>query len=179
MTPTIRAMTPADRERFREHFARHRAESAGQEKPFMPYSREGSDAPRGIDFEALERPLERAGWQRAFCAVAGDRIVGEVNLKGDGLYSGLHRCELGIGIEAPYRGQGLGRRLMETALEFARAAPSLEWVDLKVFGHNAPARALYRSLGFREIGTIEDRFRVDGVRVADVIMTLSVAGDET
>ena len=110
-----------------------------------------------------------------FVAVSdGNDIVGHVDLKGDHLKTGLHRCELGIGIERPYRGRGLGRRLMETAIEFARAADTLSWMDLRVFSHNVAGRALYRSLGFSEVGTLVDRFRIDGQRIDDVVMTLKV-----
>jgi len=97
-----------------------------------------------------------------------------VDLKGDGLKTGRHRCELGIGIEREHRGKGLGRRLMETAVEFARDAGTLTWVDLRVFAHNATARALYLDMGFSEVGTLVEGFRIEGQTVDDVIMTLKV-----
>ena len=97
-----------------------------------------------------------------------------MDLKGDALAAGLHRSELGIGIERSYRGRGLGRQLMQVAIDFALGAATLDWLDLKVFAHNTPARALYRSLGFEEIGTVIDRFRIGGVSVDDVLMTLAV-----
>ena len=122
----------------------------------------------------IDRRGER-GWQRCWVAIAADgNIVGDVELKGSSLTSELHRCELGIGIERPSRGGGLGRRLMETAIEFARGVETLAWVDLRVFAHNAPGRALYRSVGFVEVGTLADRFRIDGQSIGDVMMTLSV-----
>ena len=115
------------------------------------------------------------GWQRWFVAVtARGSIVGHVDLKGSRLKTGMHRCLLGIGIERGYRRRGLGRRLMTAAIEFARSAESLSWVDLAVFANNAPARALYKTLGFVEIGTLEDRFRIEGLAIDDVMMSLKV-----
>ena len=111
----------------------------------------------------------------AIDATGGRRVVAHVNLKGDGLATGLHRCELGIGIEEAYRSAGLGRRLMGTAIDFARHAPSLNWLDLRVFSHNTPARVLYISLGFKEVGTWFDRFRISGQSIDDILMTLNVA----
>lgn len=163
---------------YDEHFARHRAESGRGEWHFMPFAPDDPNGPMGLDPRRLGLPLDAPGWQRWFLALAGDgsRAVGHVNLKGDALAAGLHRCELGIGIERPHRGLGLGRRLMGVAIDFARDADTIDWVDLRVFGHNAPARALYRSLGFREIGTLTDRFRIGDAVVDDVLMTLDVSG---
>ncbi len=142
----------------------------------MPFAPDDPDGPKGVDPQAVDRPLSEPGWQRWFVAVGDDeRVVGQVDLRGDGLRAGLHRCELGIGVERPYRGQGLGRRLMETAIDFARGAESLDWVDLRVFAHNTAGRALYLDLGFVELGTAADRFRVGGQTIDDVIMTLEVA----
>lgn len=170
---TIGPMNPLDLAPFHAHFRRHLAESGRGDGHFMPFAPDDEDGPTGLTAEGLARSLRERSWQRWFLATTdrGD-VVGHVDLKGDGLRVGLHRCELGIGIERPYRRQGLGRRLMETAIEFARNAETLSWVDLRVFAHNAAGRALYRSLGFVEIGTIVDRFRIEGQKIDDVLMTL-------
>ena len=133
--------------------------------------------PKGLTADALARPLSETGWQRCFVALSADesKIVADVNLKGDALRTGLHRCEIGIGIERAYRRQGLGRRLMATAIEFAAATKVLEWIDLKVFAHNTPARNLYQALGFVEVGTVRDRFRIGGQSIDDVLMTVDLA----
>jgi ribosomal protein S18 acetylase RimI-like enzyme len=54
-----------------------------------------------------------------------------------------------IEIDEPQRGRGLGRAAMN-AFEQAAAADGLDVLELNVFGGNAPARCLYRSLGFVE-----------------------------
>lgn len=53
-----------------------------------------------------------------------------------------------VGIDAAYRGRGLGRRLMLAGLSRLRAMPGLRQVNLTVDGGNTPARRLYESLGF-------------------------------
>ncbi|HTR00530.1 MAG TPA: GNAT family protein, partial [Candidatus Acidoferrum sp.] len=93
----------------------------------------------------------------------------------DALHAGLHRCQLGIGIEGPWRRQGLGERLMQTAIAFAREQPSLQWISLSTFAGNTAARALYQRLGFVEEGVLRDRFRLGGQVIDDVQMILSVA----
>jgi len=175
----IIALAPSRARLCQEHLVRHRAESGGPEGHFMPFDPDDPQGPRGLDVDALGWPLDRPGWHRWFVAeIAADtvpRLVGHVNLKGDGLRTALHRCELGIGIERGWRAAGLGQQLMATALAFAEAAPSLAWVDLRVFAHNTRARRLYAGLGFEEIGVVRDRLRIRGETIDDVLMTRSVA----
>ena len=144
----------------------------------MPFAPDDQGGPEGLDVVALNRPLNEPGWQRWF-VVANEKgeIVGHVDLKGDGLKTGQHRCELGIGIEVEYRGKGLGRRLMETAIEYARGVDALTWIDLRVFAHNTVGKALYLSMGFSEVGILVDRFRIEGQMIDDLIMTLKLRND--
>lgn len=175
-TIDVKLLTRGDLPAFSEHFARHQAESGRDGEHFMPLSPDDPSEPIGLDPARFEAALDVPGWQRWFVAFdpAASRIIGHADLSGDRLRVGLHRCEIGIGIEEPWRGQGLGRRLMEHAIEFARQAEGIAWVDLRVFAHNDRARALYRSLAFTEIGTVTDRFRIQGRVIDDVLMTLYV-----
>tara|TARA_B100000676_G_C17505944_1_gene545497 strand:+ start:133 stop:456 length:324 start_codon:yes stop_codon:yes gene_type:complete len=51
-----------------------------------------------------------------------DRIVGEVNLRTKVLKMNPHRASLGIELEKAYRGQGIGRLLMDKIIEWGRCA---------------------------------------------------------
>ena len=172
----IRPMTVADLQAHEGHFKRHQAENGrGDTGYFMPFEPDDEDAtPSSFEPETLTRAVTEAGWRRHWLLLDGDRVVGDVNIKGPKLVTGLHRCVLGIGMEAPYRGQGHGRALMQAAIDYARSTPSLTWLDLRVFGHNESARALYRDMGFEETGLVRDCFRLGGDAVDDVMMTLSV-----
>ena len=55
-----------------------------------------------------------------------------------------------IHVESDRRGQGYGRAAM-LELERATAELGLDRIELNVFGGNAPARGLYRSLGWAEM----------------------------
>ena len=55
---------------------------------------------------------------------------------------------LDVYVVAPYRGRGLGQRLMETAEEWA-CQHGLRRVALSVAAHNAPAQSLYEALGYK------------------------------
>ena len=179
---SIRPLTAVDVPLFDEHFARHRGESGRGDYHFMPFAPNDEDGPKGLDARLFELPLTTPGWQRWWVAWSPDplssdrgQIVGHVDLKGDHLKAGLHRCELGVGIERDHRGRGLGAELMEVAIEFTRTAENIDWLDLRVFGHNANARALYMKLGFMEIGRVTDCFRIEGESLDDVMMTLDVS----
>lgn len=63
-----------------------------------------------------------------------------------------HIGELAIIVSSKCRGLGLGRALMETAVDWARAV-GLTKLSLAVFTTNERAIGLYRSLGFEEEGT--------------------------
>jgi ribosomal protein S18 acetylase RimI-like enzyme len=64
-----------------------------------------------------------------------------------------HRGDLSIAIRAAHRGDGLGRALMEVAVDWARAV-GLAKLTLGVFPSNAAALALYRGMGFVEEGVL-------------------------
>jgi RimJ/RimL family protein N-acetyltransferase len=159
-----------------KHLGRHRKESGRNGIHFMPFAPDDPDGPGGISMEKAMLPDDRPGWQRWFCArdSTSGRIIGHVDLRHDGLKASKHRCELGIGIEEAYRGKGIGKRLMNTAIEYARSREFLAWIDLRVFGNNIGARSLYKQLGFTEVGVIRDRFRICGESVDDMMMVLDV-----
>jgi RimJ/RimL family protein N-acetyltransferase len=159
------------------HVARHSGESGrGGDLIFRPRS---SDAP--IDEVAtIERhrvgwalPLDEPYWLRTWGVVVGGAVRGHLDLHGGRLPSECHRAMLGMGIERGWRGKGHGRALLGAAIAWARNA-ELAWLDLGVFAHNERARALYRAVGFVEVGVTRDRFRVDGAVIDDVAMVLAL-----
>lgn len=63
-----------------------------------------------------------------------------------------------IGVDPAYQGQGIGRRLLGELLEFADGGV----VYLEVRTDNEAALALYRSVGFEQIGLRKRYYRVSG-----------------
>ena len=122
---------------------------------------------------AWERRLDEPLWQRTWGVIVDRAIVGHLDLHGGRMPAELHRATLGMGIERRARRRGFGRALLDTAIAWARAQ-GLAWLDLGVFAHNEVARALYRSVGFVEIGYAKDQFRVEGAIIDDVTMTLAL-----
>ncbi len=60
-----------------------------------------------------------------------------------------------MGLLESHRGQGLGTRLLQSALEHAKKI-GLEKVELSVYSENLAAIALYKKIGFQQIGFINN-----------------------
>jgi len=63
-----------------------------------------------------------------------------------------------IGVHPAYQGRGIGRRMLDELLNIAAGAV----VHLEVRTDNAAAIALYRSVGFTEVGLRRRYYRVSG-----------------
>ena len=86
----------------------------------------------------------------------------------------IHRsAALGVLIgETADRGQGLGAEAMAMTVEYCWRQLNLSRLWLTVFTGNAPARALYRRLGFAEEGCARSAIFIDGCWVDVVQMAL-------
>lgn len=110
---------------------------------------------------ATELPVDTARYMRVFTEtveseaahsfVAADegRVIG--NLGMHPVMPGV--LGLGMSIDAGYRGRGVGTRLMQAAIEWARQQDSVHKIELEVWPHNVAAQALYAKCGF----TVEGR----------------------
>ena len=140
---------------------------------------------RAFDFVARERrylafleapPLEetrafvldmiKSGYPQWVVLSAGE-VVGwcDVTPKNRPIYA---RCGvLGVALLPPFRGQGIGKRLILRTLEAARTF-GLRRVELTVREHNAGAFELYKQIGFEVEGVQRRAVEVDGV-IEDMI----------
>lgn len=133
-TLVVRPITSADADGYLDVFATVAAEGRwiGTEAPISP---ERQDRIKS----AASSPTDRL-----FVNVAVDdgRVVGFAGLELD---DGLGH--LFMAIVDGYRGQGLGRRLLDGAIGWARDRGAYK-VDLEVWPHNAAALRLYERAGF-------------------------------
>ena len=102
-------------------------------------------------------------------ALHGADIVGQLTLR---VLAG--RGYLGMVVAAAQRGRGVGRKLIEATVAYAREH-ALQAIDLDVFEHNAAALELYRSCGFVPNGAPEECLRQTGERFKAIPMTLHLA----
>jgi len=100
-----------------------------------------------------------------------DRVAGWCEVRRDLLPGRAHTGLLGMGLRAPYRGKGLGRRLIDGALQAARER-GFERIELWVRSPNERAMRLYARAGFQEEGRKRDAVRLDDVSEDEVLMAL-------
>jgi len=96
-----------------------------------------------------------------------NRVVGHLEVQ-LGRGHEAHIGELAMAVAREYRDERLGRALLETAVEWARAV-GLRKLSLGVFPGNARAIALYRSVGFLDEGLRRAQVRVEG-RERDLLL---------
>ncbi|MBN2089916.1 GNAT family N-acetyltransferase [candidate division KSB1 bacterium] len=72
-----------------------------------------------------------------------------------------HGGRLGMGIIKEYRGQGIGKMLMEKAITEARHRGLIK-IELEVFASNIPAVNLYKKYGFKFEGLKRKSRYLDG-----------------
>jgi len=133
-----------------------------------------ADAERCAQLEAKlfpgDDPWPVAAFARELAATHNHYVAARINAdSGDTLvgYGGIAR--LGrkppfeyevhtIGVDPAYQGRGIGRRLLNELLRFADGGA----VYLEVRTDNEPAIALYRSVGFVNVGLRRRYYRVSG-----------------
>ncbi|WP_174872961.1 GNAT family N-acetyltransferase [Vogesella oryzae] len=112
------------------------------------------------DWFAAHDPQRRPLW----VAEQDGRIAGWISLSdfyGRPAYNGT--AEVSIYLDEACRGRGLGRRLLQEAIERAPAY-GVDTLLGFIFGHNAPSMALFRHFGFAEWANLPQVAVLDGVR---------------
>jgi ribosomal protein S18 acetylase RimI-like enzyme len=94
-----------------------------------------------------------------FVAEQDGVVAGMVDLRAVPLRRCAHVCELGIGVRAGFRDRGIGRSLVEHAVQ-AASAHGFRKIRLMVIASNTRAIAVYRRASFVETGRFVDEVRL-------------------
>ncbi|HXF97202.1 MAG TPA: GNAT family N-acetyltransferase [Gaiellaceae bacterium] len=108
-----------------------------------------------------------------FVAEVDGVVVGRLSLARDPHPASRHVADLGLMVDAAHRRRGIGRLLLETAVDWARAS-GIRKLELHVFPWNVPALRLYESFGFRREGYRRRHYERDGEDVDAVLMAFFV-----
>jgi RimJ/RimL family protein N-acetyltransferase len=125
-------------------------------------------------------PLERySAWWHSMMTVKapqivafdGDALIGwcDIALRDNPVQS--HVGGLGMGIIPDYRNRGIGKRLLERALDAAKEK-RLERIELSVLHDNEPAIALYKRMGFVTEGRREREWKVGNKYRDSILMAI-------
>ncbi len=92
-------------------------------------------------------------------AVVGNTVAGTAGIEAVGTKSKVrHRAEFGISVDREFWGLGIGRALMASCIECAKAA-GYHQLELNVVAENVRALAMYKKAGFVEYGRNPKGFR--------------------
>lgn len=90
------------------------------------------------------------------------KIIGSCILSGTNLKREKHKMDLNISIQKEYWGIGIGKKLIETSIDWAKEN-NIEKIGLKVDTSNSKAVGLYEKLGFEVEGRLlKDKYMSDG-----------------
>lgn len=106
-------------------------------------------------------------------AFDGEELIGTVAFTREAGVKMRHKGVITAMYVAPERrGRGVGRALLLSAIERARAQPGMEQIHLAVVTRNVAARALYMALGFAVYGTEPNALKLGGEYLDEDLMVL-------
>jgi GNAT superfamily N-acetyltransferase len=120
--------------------------------------REG--APENVTFGAFDEKGQLVG-------LAGFRREEEAKKRHKGVIWGMY-------VPNELRGQGIGKALLEAAIEYAKSLPDLERINLAVVLTNKEARLLFVAHGFQSYGTERKALKLHDRYFDQELMTLPI-----
>ena len=106
-------------------------------------------------------------------------LVGRLSIARDPHPASAHVADLGMMVAESHRRRGVGRALLDAAVDWAQGA-RVRKLELHVFPWNAAALGLYESFGFEHVGIRRCHYVRDGEELDAILMEYRVgagAGD--
>ena len=119
------------------------------------------------------RALKRYADAAVYVAVDGEDVVGRLSLARDPNPASRHVADLGLMVAASHRRRGIGRALLEQAVQWARAA-DVRKLELHVFPWNEAAIVLYERFGFEREGLRRGHYNRGGEDLDAILMGYAV-----
>ena len=120
------------------------------------------------------RALKRHPDAAVFVAEEDGVVVGRLSVARDPHQASRHVADLGLMVAATHRRRGIGRALLEQAVDWARET-GVRKLELHVFPWNEPAIRLYEQFGYERVGLRRDHYRRDDEYVDAILMAYHVA----
>lgn len=167
MSIQVRQLTPQDA----DELFRLRQQALRQE-PFAFLSSPQDDLIQST--EAMREHLAAlSNGSCIFGALSDGSLVGMVGLARDKPIKAAHRAYVwGVFIASEHRRQGVGKKLLDVTLKYARQLSGLTSVYLSVSEKTPEAKRLYESAGFVVWGLEPDCVRYEGQSVREYHLSL-------
>lgn len=124
-----------------------------------------------VRLEDVEKKLQNMGPNaHVYVAEVDNKVVGMVGIHVGQGPKRKHAADLGIMVHDDYHRQGIGKQLMDTALDLADNWLGLKRVELGVFVNNEAAIALYKKYNFVTEGTRKCAYFSNGAYQDEFIM---------
>jgi L-phenylalanine/L-methionine N-acetyltransferase len=120
------------------------------------------------------RAIRRYPNAAVFVAEEEGRIVGRLSIARDQHPASHHVADLGLMVARSHRRRGIGTKLLQASLEWARNS-EVRKLELHVFPHNVAAIRLYESFGFVQEGYRRGHYRRGNEYVDAILMAYEVS----
>ncbi len=127
-----------------------------------------SDLEKGID------DMAKAPNEIALMAGIGGEIAGYLTFKSDKKPRLRHQGEFGVTVARDFWGLGIGKKLIQCLIQWARACASIRKINLIARSDNVRAIEMYKKRGFALEGTITRDLRVADTYHDSVLMGLKI-----
>ncbi len=125
-----------------------------------------------LPFQTIESVEKRFGSMPddlfSLVAIVEEQVVGQVGLKTLPMPRRKHVASVGLVVHEEFRGNGIGYKLLESAIDFAENWLAIKRIEIEVYSDNEIAISLYKKLGFIVEGTAKSYAFRNGV-YADVL----------
>ena len=109
-----------------------------------------------------------------YIAIDSNQVVSVGNLSASKRERTKHVSVLGISVLKSHWNMGIGKKMMNSLIEFAKQAPDTKAIHLEVRSDNLVAIHLYESVGFEKNTTIPEMMYINDVYYDIDLMILNV-----
>ena len=167
MDITYRAATRADAEALLLHL-----NTVGEETDNLSYGRDTFCISAEKEAKFIDR-FAKSNTDVMYVAECEGKIVGNAIVERNRIARYSHRAEISITVLRDYWGRGIGTRLMQMMIDFAKET-GVEILYLEARSDNERAISLYKKFGFKFIGIYEKFFKIKGMYYDAALMTLKL-----
>jgi RimJ/RimL family protein N-acetyltransferase len=137
--------------------------------------------------EVISRPNQIEQYEKSFRqretynfgAFEEDKLIGMVTLLPEIKEKLKHKANIvAMYVTPAYRGQGVGKALLEAAIKQAYELEGITNINLSVVSVNHGAKGLYQKLGFQTFGLEEKALKVNNVFYDEEYMSLRLTTKE-